>query len=720
MKKFIILLLCSSILPKLWSQSCDTDEYKGPQYYDTYHEYYNNQSKWAHFNVHDPSMYKDGEYYYMYNTDVGMGYTTPPGAMKRRSKDLVNWEFLGRAFEGVPKSARDFFKIYNPSYTDAGIWAPFLTKYKNEYRLYYSAPGGLEGQNLAFIGWATSNSANGPWEDKGKITTSIPGDTINAIDPTVITDSLTGQHWMAYGSYQRGIYVLELDSLTGGLKTSGDRGVRIAARTGGRHAAIEGPELNYHNGWYYLFVSYDWLEDYYNVRVGRSRFPNGPYYDFNGLNMSDYSDNMPMIEAPYKFKDSEGWQGTAHCGVYNDKGKYYMVNQARPTTSIYNMVLHVREIFWIDDWPVVSPERYAAVPNCTINADSLVGKWEYLKLILQKTIRSSSYIEFSADGTISNSPDDTWILQDSLLTLSWDNGQKIEKHIVFRAWDWENKCLTTAFTGIDNTGLCYWGKKVNQEAIDKFTILIPGAAYTIRNHYSNMLMELPNGKDVNGTGIKQGNDIFDSTQIWRLLDADNGYVKIVSMGSATGKVLEVENGNDVNGAKIRLWTNEGNDKQRFKIFYNNNGYFRILTKISSIGKCIDLNNFSIVEGGEMIQWEYLNGLNQAWRFTRVDTIAVDTNDNVTPTGISTTNAMELPLHIFPNPNSSGKFTIDASAIGTNKIFSFAIYNNCGLEILSDAGLKDEIYDFDLNLGSGLYLIKINLGASIYTEKLIVY
>jgi len=720
MKKILLSLFVITLLTNVRSQYCDNG-FEAPAYFDTYHEFASIPAKWAHFNTHDPSAYRDGEYYYLYNTDVGMGYATPSGAMKRRSKDLVNWEYTGSAFDGVPQSARDFFLTKNPLYTDAGIWAPFITKYKDEFRLYYSAPGGLTNQVLAAIGWATSSSANGPWEDKGLIVTSIPGDTINTIDPTVVIDSITGRHWMAYGSYQTGLYIVELDSTTGGLKTPGDRGVRIAARSGGRHAAIEGPELNYHNGWYYLFVSYDWLEDYYNVRVGRSREPNGPYVDFNGVNMANYSDNLPMIEAPYRFKNHDGWQGTAHCGVYNDGGKFYMFNQARPTTSIYNMVLHVREIFWVDEWPVVSPERYAIVPWCEVTSDSIVGKWERIDLTLSKSVRNSVYVEFMSDGTIDSNPLNTWSLTDSLLTISWNSGTKVEKAIVSRAYDWENKCLTIISSGIDNNGMCYWGKKINQEAVDKFTQIIPGASYTIRNHHSNMLMELPGGADVNGTTIRQGLDIVDNTQIWRLIDAKNGYYKLISKASQTGKVIEVDNASADNGAYIKLGTNTGEDKQRFKILSNNNGYYRILTKVSADSRCIDLSNFSIVEGGSMLQWDYLSGLNQMWRFTRVDSIAVDTTDTTITTDLDedSRSFASNTFEIYPNPNEGGEFKIDASNFDNDKIFNVSIYNHCGVQLMRNDGLSSGIFEFDLNLTPGLYIVKISSGSKVFTEKLIV-
>ena len=721
MKQFILLLIISLFAGNIKGQSCDFQNYEGPMYFDTYHERYNQEESWAHYNVHDPTVYKDGEYYYMYNTDVGLGYDAGSGALKRRSKNLVDWEFLGRAFDGVPQSARDFFLQHNPNYTDNGIWAPFITKYENEYRLYYSAPGGLDGENLAFIGLATSSSANGPWVDQGKVTTSVPNDTINAIDPTVLIDSAGGKHWMAYGSYQNGIYMVELDPATGKIKTEGDRGHRIAARNGGRHAAIEGPELSYRDGWYYLFVSYDWLEDHYNVRVGRSRNPEGPYYDIQGNNMAAYSDNGPMIQAPYRFNHHEGWQGTAHCAVYEDDGQYYMFNQARPSLSIFNMVLHVRKVFWIDGWPVVSPERYAQVPQCEIPEDSLVGEWEHLLLIYNTSQMhaTTDKIELGADGTINSNSNNEWSLEDSLLTLSWNNGEFVDQLIVSRGWDWENRCLTLVYTGMNADGLCMWGKKINQSVVNRYTKLVDGATYTLRNHYSNMYMEVPGDANQNGSSVMQGLKENSEKQLWRLTDAGEGYYKLHSLASDSGLILETSGAS--NNANIRLWRNYGWERQLFKPVYDNNGYFHILSKISNDESCIDLGGFSIEEGGNMIHWEYLEGLNQLWRLKRIDSIALDTTDRIQIPPGNNTNSLSkssfVPLEVYPNPSYTGQVILQTQRNAGEQIRNVSVFTSKGSLIKSVKALNNEL---ELDLQAGFYLIQIVTDQKQYLKKLIVY
>jgi hypothetical protein len=122
----------------------------------------------------------------------------------------------------------------------------------------------------------------------------------------------------------------------------------------------------------------------------------------------------------------------------------------------------------------------------------------------------------------------------------------------------------------------------------------------------------------------------------------------------------VSGGSDLNGADIRLGTDTGEDKQLFKILYNNTGYFRILTKVSSNTKCVDLAGFSIVPGGNIFQWDYLQGVNQMWRFKLVDTI--DLVNSLKPTEI-----VDDPLQIYPNPFVGEIHIGQGDEIGINRV-----------------------------------------------------
>ncbi len=608
----------------------------GKAYYDTYHHVaaIEDSALWNLYNVHDPSVYKDGDYYYMYSTDASWGGVAGNGAQKRRSKDLVNWEYLGTAFDGVPESAQTYFKTHgNPDYEDSGVWAPFLYKLRDKYILYYSAPGGIDGTTFAYIGYATSNSANGPWEDQGVVTTAgfydestetVSSDTINAIDPTVIFDNQTRKLWMAYGSWHTGIYILELDTVTGGIKTEGDRGTKIANRYSSAYGQ-EGPELTYHNGYYYLFESYDALGDLYNVRVGRATSPDGPYYDFFGDELTNKADNYPMILAPYAFNDNYGWQGTGHCGVYNDDGQYYMFQQGRPTVEASMMVGQVRKIFWINDCPVLSPERYAGVSqSATIDVDDFVGDWENIDLEYKTTsnfLSTSDSLTFISGGSFNGDNSGIWSLSNDTLLMTKDNVEY--KCVVYYGWDWEYDCKTLLYSGISDNGICVWGKKVYEDTIQSINTIVDGATYTIRSAYSHLMVQPADSVD-GISYIETAEEASSNKQLWTARDAGGGYYYLLPRSGDQELALAVQDTSEANNARYLVEDVTGSEAEKFKISYQKNGYYALLSWASYAEKGFDLWGYNCDAGAEINQYTFSeDGWHQHWRFERVDTVPID-------------------------------------------------------------------------------------------------
>jgi arabinan endo-1,5-alpha-L-arabinosidase len=430
--------------------------------------------QWGPYNVHDPSIIKSGEFYYCYSTDAGYGIDVRPGIQIRKSKDLVDWKFVGWVFSGLPKIGSDFIKN-NGGTPFNSLWAPNVLKVGSEYRLYYSLSSAKP--RLSVIGLATAASPEGPWTEKGLAVTSRDDASIqtNAIDPSVIIDD-AGQHWMFYGSAWDGIYKHKLDPATGLAATPNAKGTRIAQRgfTGDQvNGNIEGPDIIYHPEFnkYYLFIAYDWLETKYNVRVGRADSPEGPFLDINGKDMNEVEDNLPMILAPYKFNGHGGWQGVSHPTIFSDGGgKFFLAHQGRPGVDRFYMVLHVREVYWTSDgWPVVNPERYAGVEQTTITKEEIAGAWEVITLNYQVVpgyaseqinpdFQTAIVRTFDASGTIDGNGTDTWTYSGSTLAVNWSTGIQ-EKLEVRRARDWENKKTCLVFTGLNSNKIAIWGKK---------------------------------------------------------------------------------------------------------------------------------------------------------------------------------------------------------------------------------------------------------------------
>lgn len=431
---------------------------------------------WASYNVHDPSIFKAGDYYYCYSTDVGYGITVRPGIQIRRSKDLVKWDFIGWVFSGLPAMGAQFIQAKG-GVPNNSLWAPYITKVNNEYRLYYSLSSGSTTPRLSVIGLATAGDPLGPWTEKGIVVSSANDNSIqtNAIDPTVVTTP-SGDQYMYYGSGWDGIYILKLNPSTGLAANSNDKGRRIANRgftNGAYNGNIEGAEIIYNEALkkYFLFISYDWLETKYNVRVCKADNPEGPFYDYNGADANTNIDHGPMILAPYQFNGHGGWQGTAHCAVFNDgTGQFYIGHQGRPGVDKYFMDLHIRKIFFTTDgWPVVSPERYAGEDNTAVSKDSLTGTWEQIVLGYRVVpgyaneqtspdFQISATLTIAADGTVNGNSGDKWTYAAPWLEIKYSNGTT-NKVFVQKGRDWENKKNTIIFTGFNSTGTSVWGKK---------------------------------------------------------------------------------------------------------------------------------------------------------------------------------------------------------------------------------------------------------------------
>ncbi|WP_207497210.1 arabinan endo-1,5-alpha-L-arabinosidase [Aridibaculum aurantiacum] len=430
--------------------------------------------RWGSHNVHDPSIQKFGDYYYCYSTDAAYGVDVRPGLQIRRSKDLVDWKYIGWVFNGLPAQGAQFIQSKGGTPFNS-LWAPYALKVGNEYRLYYSLSSPTP--RLSVIGLATSANPEGPWTEKGLVVTSTDDNSrqTNAIDPAVITTA-AGEQFMYYGSAWDGIYVLKLNPATGLALSPGDKGTRVANRgfTNGRYNGnIEGPEVIYNPtlNKYYMFIAYDWLETKYNTRVCRADNPMGPFYDFNGIDANTNIDHGPMIIAPYQFMGHGGYQGVSHNAVFTDgSNNYFYASQARPTVNRFFMNLHVRKIFWTQDgWPVVSPQRYAWEDNSTVAADSLAGNWEqiifgyrvvpgYANEQTSPDLQSAVSLTIAANGTLNGDANSRWTYNAPWLELKWSNGFT-DKVFVQKGRDWENKKPTIIFSGLNNQGTAIWGKK---------------------------------------------------------------------------------------------------------------------------------------------------------------------------------------------------------------------------------------------------------------------
>lgn len=498
-------------------------EYICPAYVDDYVSMagWDQRANWNLANVHDPSVMKAADgYYYMYQTDASYGNAHDGHGHfhARRSKDLVNWEYLGATMQEAPawvktklneiRAEQGLDPIENPSY---GYWAPCARKVNDHlYRMYYCIvvnnyikTGGLtydgSWSERAFIGvMETSDPASNNWEDKGFVICSSSdkgtnwnraseGDwnayfKFNAIDPSFIITP-EGEHWLIYGSWHSGIAAVQLNPETGKTlaelpKSYGTAaeiapyGKLIFTRTnGGRWQGAEAPEIVYHDGYYYLFLAYDGLDIPYNTRVLRSTKVDGPYKTLNGAvtDASKGANNNPtVLTHPYKFSEGYGWVGISHCAVFDDgNGNWYYASQQRFPANVggnaYSnaiMMGGVRSIQWESNgWPTVMPERYGAVPQVSISESELVGAWEHIDLSYSYgNQRTASEMVLGDDHKITSGAwkGAAWSFNAQTNTLTC-NGVELK---VQREVDWEAspRKVTIVYSGLNGIK-SYWGKK---------------------------------------------------------------------------------------------------------------------------------------------------------------------------------------------------------------------------------------------------------------------
>nr|WP_235816354.1 arabinan endo-1,5-alpha-L-arabinosidase [Bacteroides ihuae] len=481
----ILLLSCSKSIvfaptssPNPW-----VDDYTSLSKMESYRS-------WGTYNVHDPACKKFGDYYYMYSTDaiyaenkeeakekgVPLGYI-----QVRRSKDLVYWEFVGWAFPEIPQEAVQWVHKNANGRGATNIWAPYIIKYNDTYRLYYCVSA--FGQKASYIGLTESDSPEGPWIQKGCVLKTNDKTLMNAIDPSVIVDASTGKWWMHYGSFFGGLYCVQLNNETGLTKKVGDKGHLVARRANYTKDNLEAPEIVYSPELkkYFLFVSYDPLMTTYNIRVGRSDSPEGPFLDYTGQALADTTNNFPILTAPYQFKNHPGWAGTGHCGVWReDDGRFFMFHQARLSPDNQLMVLHVRQVYFnADGWPVVSPERYTANKLVNISRKEIVGRWEIIRIqeprhernleggqvlwgeggLNENELNVSSLYSFRDDGILEEAGN--WMFDANKKILDIRIGEEVIKNlIIFAGHDWENQKETVLFTGLDSKGRSVWGKRI--------------------------------------------------------------------------------------------------------------------------------------------------------------------------------------------------------------------------------------------------------------------
>ncbi len=331
------------------------------------------------------------------------------------SRDLFTWSPSGRVFtSGVPPWAAAAVPGTRT------VWAPDIALYNGKYLLYYAVS--TFGSQRSVIGLAVNRTLDPAepayrWEDRGLVLESAQGQTdFNAIDPAFVLDR-QGVPYLFWGSFWTGIKAAPVDPRTGRLR-EGAPVTAIATRAAHVNPpAIEAPYVIWRDGFYYLFVSWDFTaggaRSDYKVAVGRATQVLGPYADAQGRPMLEGGGTLVLT--------SHGrWSGPGHNSVLRTDDADWLVHHAIETDHVHKgRVLQIRPLYWLAGWPLAgAPLAGPATRNRTGAgpAAAAVGSWQH-----QVQDAPPIAIELRAGGTLTGGgpAGAGWTQRDRRLTLRW-------------------------------------------------------------------------------------------------------------------------------------------------------------------------------------------------------------------------------------------------------------------------------------------------------------
>lgn len=273
----------------------------------------------------------------------------------RCSANLTEWKLCGHVLDTIPAW------IHEISPGTKELWAPDISHFNGKYHLYYAFS--LFGVNTSGIALLTNEtldpkSPNYRWKDEGLVLRSTATDDFNAIDPNIVLDE-QGQPWLSLGSFWSGIKMRKIDPETGKLSASDTKTYALASRKRPEHPeppkpglladwqAIEAPFVVHHEGFYYLFVSFDLccrgLNSTYRTMVGRSKQVTGPYVDRDGVPMLE-GGGTPLLVA------NQRWLGPGGESVLErPEGNIIVFHAYDALTG--KPALQISTLIWNDGWP---------------------------------------------------------------------------------------------------------------------------------------------------------------------------------------------------------------------------------------------------------------------------------------------------------------------------------------------------------------------------------
>ena len=137
----------------------------------------------------------------------------------------------------------------------------------------------------------------------------------------------------------------------------------------------------------------------------------------------------------------------------------------------------------------------------------------------------------------------------------------------------------------------FWYNKKGQpttmsiEADKNSAAVTVGRVYYIRQQRSGKYIDTQQG-DTTYSNIQQYTFNGSDDQKWKVEDAGEGYIKLVSQSGTKSKLLDVLNGWSADETNIQLYPDHGHDAQKFKLKAVEGGGYQLLAKCSNDEKCV--------------------------------------------------------------------------------------------------------------------------------------
>ncbi|KAG4097899.1 Arabinanase/levansucrase/invertase [Neocallimastix lanati (nom. inval.)] len=453
--------------------------------------------------VHDPSVVKYGNKYYIFGSHMDTAYTT----------DL--WKFT-KLYTGVNDNNKMFTNLFSKSNygafnfvgknSDGGysVWAPDII-YNNRMKKWVQYFCTSSTYIKSSICYALADNVEGPYTYKNCfIFSGMDSKTVgktnlkavigyedmnryypnnkynnrvypNAIDPNAFYD-FNGKLWLVYGSWSGGIYILELDESTGlpkhnisnGNNTDKYYGKKLA---GGNHQSIEGPFILPHKavGYYYLFVSYGSLTSNggYQIRMFRSKNPDGPYTDVAGKEfMSGNNSSFGVkVMGNYNIPGREqAYMAPGHnSALLDDDGKVLIFYHTRFNDGQEYHEPRIHQMFLNKEgWLCAAPYAYTGetISETGYSMNDMVGTYKFLFHFHNKIngdISNLYTINLNKDFTVTGRYSGNWSYDKGTHFMTIRIGNIIYSGVFIRQLDEAKSATVTAFTAIGGNNDSVWG-----------------------------------------------------------------------------------------------------------------------------------------------------------------------------------------------------------------------------------------------------------------------